>query len=148
MKISSNSFNNLEMIPKKFGYKYENLSPSLVFDEIPKNAESLVLIMDDPDAMQAVGKIWVHWILINIPPTTKIILENSIPKNCIQGKNDFNEIGYGGPAPPDKEHTYVFRLYALSEKLEFNKEITRTALDFLMKEKIISTAELKGRFSP
>ena len=73
--------------------------------------------MDDPDAMDAVGKVWVHWVLWNIPTNVNKIDENSIPKNSIEGETDFGEIGYGGPAPPDKEHTYIFKLYALDQNL-------------------------------
>ena len=67
--------------------------------------------MDDPDAMGAVGKVWVHWVVWNIEPTA--ITGLSKPDRFVEGMTDFGEVGYGGPAPPDKRHTYVFKLYAL-----------------------------------
>ena len=125
LNLSSTDFENGGTIPRKYGYKNENLSPTLKISEIPDGAKSLALIMDDPDAMGAVGKVWVHWVLWNIPTNTNEITENSIPTNSIEGKTDFGEIGYGGPAPPDKEHTYVFKLYALDIELRSGKGILK-----------------------
>jgi len=87
--------------------------------------------MDDPDAMGAVGKVWVHWVIWNIDPTVTDISEGSSPSGSIEGKTDFGEIGYGGPAPPDKKHTYVFKLYALKTKLDLKKELLNQKDTFL-----------------
>ena len=76
MKLESSAFRNGGDIPRKYGYKTENLSPPLQISEIPEGTKSLVLIMDDPDAMGAVGKVWVHWVLWNISSDTKEIHEN------------------------------------------------------------------------
>ena len=81
MKLESYTFENGKVIPRKYGYKIENLSPPLQISEVPEGTKSLVLIMDDPDAMVAVGKVWVHWVLWNISPNTKEIHENTIPKD-------------------------------------------------------------------
>ena len=148
MKLESSSFENGATIPKKFGYKNGNVSPSLIIGDIPKSTKSLALIMDDPDAMGAVGKVWVHWILWNIPKDVKKIDENSIPQNSIQGETDFGEIGYGGPAPPDKEHTYIFKLYALDTILDLSKGSTKTDVETSMQGHIISEAKLTGKYAP
>ena len=148
MKLESSSFENGGTIPKKFGYKNGNVSPSLIINNIPESAKSLVLIMDDPDAMGAVGKVWVHWLLWNIPIDATIINENSIPENSIEGTNDFGEVGYGGPAPPDKEHTYVFKLYALDKILELSRGSTKKDLENSMQGHIISEAKLTGKYAP
>jgi len=94
MKIESSAFENREEIPQRYGYKKDNINPAILIKDVPAEAKSLVLIMDDPDAMGAVGKIWIHWIIWNIDPSTDEIPENSIPSNSIQGKTDFGEIGY------------------------------------------------------
>ena len=86
LTLESDSFENNGIIPKKFGYKNGNTSPSLRISNIPENTKSLALVMDDPDAMQAVGKVWVHWILYNIP-TNSVFQENKIPSECIEGKD-------------------------------------------------------------
>ncbi len=146
--LESQAFDNDEIIPKKFGYKNGNSSPPLKINHVPKNTMSLALIMDDPDAVDAVGKVWVHWVLWNIDPKTTELKENSIPASCIEGETDFEEIGYGGPAPPDKEHTYIFRLYALDVKLDSAKGSTKNQVEKDMKNHIIAETCLKGRYSP
>lgn len=148
MIITSPAFKNGESIPRKYGYKNENSSPPLLIDKVPEGTESLVLIMDDPDAMKAVGKVWVHWVLWNIPSNTQEIPENSVPQNSIEGKTDFGEIGYGGPAPPDKEHLYIFKLYALDTKLDLEQNSTKTDLEESMKNHILAEAKLEGKYAP
>ena len=148
MKLESYAFENGKVIPRKYGYKIENLSPPLQISEIPEGTKSLVLIMDDPDAMVAVGKVWVHWVLWNISPNTKEIHENTIPKDSIEGKNDFDIIGYGGPAPPDKEHTYIFKLYALNETLTLKQGSTKTDIEESIKNNILDETKLEGKFAP
>ena len=61
--ISSPDFKDGEEIPKKFGYKFENFEPKIRIDDSPEGTYSTALIMDDPDAMKAVGKVWVHWLM-------------------------------------------------------------------------------------
>ncbi|KAF6246678.1 YbhB/YbcL family Raf kinase inhibitor-like protein [Nitrosopumilus sp. b3] len=148
MILESPAFENGSTIPRKFGYKNGNSSPPLIIREVPEETKSLVLIMDDPDAMGAVGKVWVHWVLWNISPNTQEIPENSIPKNSIEGKTDFDEIGYGGPAPPDKEHHYIFKLYALDTELNLEKNSTKTELEESMKNHILMEAKLEGKYAP
>ena len=148
MILESPAFENGGTIPKKYGYKNGNLSIPLKISEIPEGTKSLALIMDDPDAMGVVGKIWVHWVLWNISPNTKEILENSISKNSVEGKTDFGEIGYGGPAPPDKEHIYIFKLYALDITLNLKQGSTKTEVEKSMKEHILIDTKLEGKFAP
>ncbi|MCI4432708.1 MAG: YbhB/YbcL family Raf kinase inhibitor-like protein [Nitrosopumilus sp.] len=146
--LESTAFENGKKIPKKYGYNNSNTSPPLKIKGIPQNTKSLALIMDDPDAMGAVGKIWVHWILWNIAPNTTEIKENSIPTGSIEGKTDFGEIGYGGPAPPDKEHTYIFKLYALDGKLMLNEGASKTDVEKSMKNHILAETRLEGKYAP
>ncbi len=148
MILESPAFENGGTIPKKYGYKNGNLSIPLKISEIPEGTKSLALIMDDPDAMGAVGKVWVHWVLWNISPNTKEIPENSIPENSVEGKTDFGEIGYGGPAPPDKEHTYIFKLYALDILLNLKQGSTKVEIEESMKKHILIEIKLEGRFAP
>jgi len=146
--LESEAFDNRGVIPRKYGYKNGNLSLPLKISGVPENTSSLALIMDDPDAMGAVGKVWVHWVLWNIDPSTMELKENSIPSDCLEGETDFGEIGYGGPAPPDKEHTYIFKLYALDQKLDADKGSTKMQIEEAMKNHIIAETRLEGKFSP
>ena len=146
--LESEAFSSGGTIPRKYGYKNGNLSPPLKINGIPENTKSMSLIMDDPDAMGAVGKVWVHWVLWNISPNITNLKENSIPSDCLEGKTDFGEIGYGGPAPPDKEHTYIFKLYALDRKLEANDNSTKQEIEEAMKNHIIAETRLEGKYAP
>ena len=146
--LESSAFSNGNEIPKKYGYKHGNVSPPLKISGVPSECESLVLIMDDPDAKAAVGKVWVHWVLWNIPPDTTKIDESSIPPNSIEGSTDFGEVGYGGPAPPDKEHTYIFKLYALNSKLDIPSGSSKKQVEDAMKGHIIAESVLTGTYKP
>jgi len=148
LTLESKAFENGGSIPKKFGYKHGNTNPPLTITQVPENTMSLAMIMDDPDAMGAVGKVWVHWVVWNIDPKNSTFNENSVPSKCIEGETDFGEIGYGGPAPPDKEHTYVFKLYALDHKLNAKKGSTKKEIESAMKNHIIEETILRGKFAP
>lgn len=148
MKLTSDAFENNSIIPKQYGYNHGNISPPLTIQDVPDETKSLVLIMDDPDAIKAVGKVWVHWILWNIPPQTKIIKENSLPKKSNQGVNDFGEVGYGGPAPPDGEHCYVFRLYALNKIISLKDGSSIKELKREISSNIIEQCIIIGKYAP
>ena len=148
MKLTSPAFTNDSTIPSKYAYNHGNISPPLKIENVPGNAQSLVLIMDDPDALLAVGKVWVHWTLWNIPPQTSEINENSIPINSIQGLTDFGRIGYGGPAPPDKEHTYFFKLYAIDKILDKNSNLSKKEIENQIQNNIIEECVLMGKYAP
>ena len=148
LSIESSAFSSGGEIPKKYGYKNDNVSPPIKIRGVPSGAKSLALIMDDPDAMKAVGRVWVHWIIWNIDPTISEISEGSLPSGAIEGKTDFGEIGYGGPAPPDKRHTYIFKLFALKTKLSLKKDSTKAQLEEEINGKILDQAILKGTFTP
>jgi Raf kinase inhibitor-like YbhB/YbcL family protein len=156
--ITSSDFNEGEEIPKKFGYKFENTHPTIEFDNIPQNTKSLSLIMDDPDAMAAVGRVWVHWLLSNLSPQTVAILTGETPMKTLEegeeddqidylkGKTDFDEIGYGGPAPPNGRHTYIFKGYALDTILDLKEGYSKQELEDSMKGHIIAESKLTGTF--
>ena len=136
--IISSNFDEGKEIPKEFGYKFENKEPKLDFKNVPKGTISIGLIMDDPDAMAAVGKIWVHWLQYFDYPSQNLILE---------GKTDFGEIGYGGPAPPNGRHTYIFKGYALDVKLDLKEGYSKQDLEDAMKGHIIAKTKLTGTFT-
>ena len=136
--ITCPDFNEGEEIPKKFGYKFENEEPNISFNRPPSSTTTLALIMDDPDAMGAVGKVWVHWLQYH----------NLSTPSPIEGKTDFGEIGYGGPAPPDKRHTYIFKAYALDAELELKEGYSKQNLESAMNGHIIAEAKLTGTFAP
>ena len=146
MRLTSDAFSDGGEIPRECGYKNGNEKPELVLPEIPKGTMSLALIMDDPDAMGAVGKVWVHWVMWNIRSNTATIGNDSA--NGTEGMTDFGEVGYGGPAPPDKRHTYVLKLYALNNTLDLPKESTKAEVEKAMEGHILEQATLTGTYAP
>ena len=148
VKLQSGSFRGGSEIPPRHGYKKKNISPPLSISKVPEGTQSLALIMDDPDAMAPAGKVWVHWLLWNIDPATTKIPEGTIPDGAIQGKTDFGETGYGGPAPPDKRHTYVFKLYALDSTLSLKEGSAKKKMESAIKGHILAEATLTGTYAP
>ena len=147
-EVRSGSFEDGQEIPRRHGYKSENVSPSLSISGTPEGAQSLAMVMDDPDAMAPAGKVWVHWLLWNVDPATAEIPEGTVPEESVQGTTDFGEIGYGGPAPPDKRHTYIFKVYALDARLDLGGGSTKSELEGAMQGHVLVKAELTGTYAP
>jgi len=141
IKVFSSAFEANRTIPRKYTCDGKNLNPPLELEGIPEEAESLVLIIDDPDAPM---KVFTHWIVWNIEPVAKIE-EDSIPG--VEGMNDFRKIGYGGPCPSSGTHRYFFRVYALDRKLELKAGAGRKELESEMIGHIIAEGELIGKYS-
>jgi len=147
MRISSRSFKNGEKIPSKYTCDGNDVNPPLEFAEVPEQAKCLVLIMDDPDVPQYLRKdrMWVHWVVYNIPPQTKEIRENSIPPGIV-GKGTSGDCDYMGPCPPDREHRYFFKLYALDQLLELPKGATKQEVEEAMQNHLLGSAQLMGTY--
>ncbi len=143
LAVSSSAFSSGGMIPSQFTCKGANQNPPLQFQGIPRNAKSLALIVDDPDAP---GGTFTHWLVWNIEPATHQIAAGSAPTGAVQGENDFGKPGYGGPCPPSGVHRYVFHLLALDRKLDLKAGAKRSALDRAIAGHVIGKGELMGRF--
>ena len=148
MQLTSSGFSDGDEMPLELGYKNGNETPALSINGIPEGTKSLALIMDDPDAMGAVGKVWVHWVVWNIDPTREFITGNPQESKFVEGMTDFGEVGYGGPAPPDKTHTYVFKLYALDTELDLPQKSTKADVEKAMEGHIIEQTQLTGTYAP
>ena len=147
LRLTSSYFSDGGEIPRECGYKNENTQPPLQIRGIPDEAVELALIMDDPDAMGAVGKVWVHWVAWNISPDVWEYGQG----DAAEGMTDFGEVGYGGPAPPDKRHTYVFKLYALDHYIDVGRSMGRLRKAEVvddMEGHIIEQATLTGTYAP
>jgi len=142
MQLTSTAFEQNQLIPSKYTCDGENVSPPLAIADVPEQAKSLVLIMDDPDA--PVG-VWDHWVAYNIPPGTSLIDEGQTPHG-IMGKNTRGNLAYGGPCPPDREHRYFFKLYALDSMLDIAEGATKAEVEKAMEGHVIEQTELMGRY--
>ncbi|MFN3598964.1 MAG: YbhB/YbcL family Raf kinase inhibitor-like protein [Aquificaceae bacterium] len=148
--LTSQSFQSGGVIPNRYAYNQcningaQNVSPHLRWSNPPQGTQSFVIIMDDPDARN-----FTHWIVYNIPANTTEIPENYSPSPPVgQGINDYGQVGYGGPCPPQGEtHRYNFTIYALNSTLSFNNPPDRNQIQQAMQGKILGTATISGTFS-
>lgn len=144
MKIESSAFENNQPIPPTYTCDGENTSPPLMISGVPKEAKSLALVVDDPDAPRG---LWVHWTTWNIAPDTKEIPENSVLRGAMEGMTDFGKPGYGGPCPPSGTHRYFFKLYALDTMLDVPMETDKIELEAAMIGHVVASSELIGLYS-
>jgi hypothetical protein len=146
--ITSSAFTEGAMIPKKHTCDGEDISPDLKWSGVPKEAKSLALICDDPDA--PVGT-WVHWVLFNILADVTglpagISPEAVLKNGALHGKNDFRKLGYGGPCPPGGTHRYFFKVYALDTLLDLESGSTKAQIVAAMKGHILAEGQLMGKY--
>lgn len=150
MIMTSSAFSHNGAIPKDYTCEGKDISPPLAWNGVPGAARSLVLIVDDPDAPdpQAPRMTWVHWVLYNLPVSVSGLPEavRSLPAGALEGVNDWQRTGYGGPCPPIGRHRYFHKLYALDVVLPDLGRPTRTALEQAMKGHIVAEARLVGTY--
>ena len=147
MKLTSTAFDHGTRIPAKYTCDGENISPPLTFSDVPQNAKSLALVLDDPDVPKQVRKegFWDHWVVFNIPPDVRDIREGHEPPGT-HGSGTGGNLTYFGPCPPDREHRYFFRLYALDAEIQLPEKSTKTEVLKAMEGHLVAKAELIGRY--
>ncbi len=147
MKITSPAFKEGGIIPSLYTCEGKNINPALEFANIPPEAKSLVLINDDPDVPKTLRPdgMYDHWVIFNIPPSTHKIAEHSTPPG-IQGKSTNGKNQYVGPCPPDREHRYFFKLYALDKLLDLPPGATKKEVESAMHGHIVAQCQLMGRY--
>ncbi|WP_297596078.1 YbhB/YbcL family Raf kinase inhibitor-like protein [uncultured Cetobacterium sp.] len=161
--LESNSIEDGYILEKHGKYGSANidgipsLSPHLKWQNIPDGTECFVVVMQDYDAIPVTGFSWIHWVAI-IPKEYRELLENASreDKKLIQGVNSWvsrlkglniKDVCYfGGPTPPDKDHTYEIKIYALDKKLEIKKGFYLNELYKKMKRHILAEAVLEGNY--
>jgi Raf kinase inhibitor-like YbhB/YbcL family protein len=154
MKLESPAFGHNQAIPSKYTCDDENISPALKWSDAPENTESFALIVDDPDAP---SKVWVYWIVFNIPSTVEYLTENIKPYSAknhdktegplMLGATDFNGLQkWGGPCPPSGTHRYRFTLYALDTMLDLVPGATKEQLLEAMQGNILEKTTLIGTY--
>jgi Raf kinase inhibitor-like YbhB/YbcL family protein len=141
MKITSSVFKNKGKIPAQYTCDGENISPPLEFLDLPSQAKSFALIMDDPDAPAG---IWNHWLIWQIQPGTTGIQENSLPQGAVEGENTSGKIGYSGPCPPSGSHRYIFKLYALNDQFDLKEGAKKQVLEKALQGHVLEEAQLIG----
>jgi hypothetical protein len=151
LKIVSPAFEDGGEIPRHYTREGEDVSPPLLWGDVPEGSKSLALILEDPDAPYpaAPKTTFAHWVLYNIPASSDGLPENAaregLPGNTRTGYNDWGEPEYGGPKPPIGRHRYVHRLFALDQMLELDHPNRQELLD-AMEGRIVAEARLVGTY--
>lgn len=152
MRLTSSAFHHLGAIPARYTCDGEDCSPPLAWEGVPAEARSLAFIVTDPDAPdpRAPRMTWVHWIIYNMPVSTRDLAEGAadaqLPPGTRQGQNDWKQTGYRGPCPPIGRHRYFHSLYALDTELPDLGTANRAALDRAMTGHVLAVAELVGTY--
>lgn len=144
MKIRSSEFEHGGVIPDRFSQYRDNRSPPLAFAEVPPEARSLVLIMEDPDTAKGT---FTHWVAFDIDAGARRFAENRVPQDVRLGRNDAGQAAYAGPKPPQGEHRYFFHAYALDNRLNLPAGAARPEVERAMLGHVIDEAELMGRYA-
>jgi len=146
-ELKSKAFNANEIIPKKYTCDGDDVSIPLSWDDPPAGTKSFALVVDDPDAPAGT---WVHWVLYDLPADARslgegVARQEAAPGGAKQGRNDFGNIGYGGPCPPKgPAHRYFFKLYALDQPTGLRPGVTKQELVDAMKGRILAETQLVG----
>ena len=147
MRLDSPAFSDGGNIPPDYTCDGEDRAPPLVWSGVPNNAESLVLIVDDPDAPDpaAPKRVWVHWVVYNLAPSTTG-LDGALPGGANEGLNDWKQAGYRGPCPPIGRHRYFFKVYALDTQLPEIHQATKGKIEQAMAGHVLAQTQLVGRY--
>lgn len=148
ISLESSVFGENENIPSRFTCDGRDISPPLLWSNLPNGTKSIAIITDDPDA--PVGT-WVHWIIYNMPTTSNKLDENvtrdlQLENGALQGRNDFGKIGYNGPCPPQGTHRYYYKIYALDSMLNLVPGVNKEKLENAMKGHILAKGQLVGKY--
>lgn len=154
LSLTSSAFKQQGEIPTRYTCEAEGkeISPALAWSGVPAKTKSLALILDDPDAPdpRAPKRVWVHWVLYNLPPgaggLAEGVTETDLPAGTLQGANDWKRPGYGGPCPPVGRHRYFFKLYALDTVLPDLGQPDKKKLEEAMEGHVLAQAELLGTY--
>jgi len=151
LTLTSPSFTQGGKIPSRHTCEGDDISPPLAISGVPEGTKSLALIFDDPDAPdpKAPKRVWVHWVLFNLPPDVKQLAENAsaagLPSGAVQGVNDFQKKSYGGPCPPIGRHRYFYKLFALDAMLPA-KALSKADVEAAIQGHVLGKAELMGTY--
>jgi Raf kinase inhibitor-like YbhB/YbcL family protein len=150
LRIESSAFQNEALIPQEYTCDGKDTSPPLAWAAPPAGTQSLVLIVDDPDA--PIGT-WVHWVLFNLPAATGSLpagvpADRTITNGGVHGANSWKQLGYGGPCPPKgSTHHYVFKLYALDTSLDLQAGASQADVENAIKDHVMAQGQLVGSYS-
>jgi len=150
MRLWCAAFAEDGMLPPRFTCDGDGVSPPLAWEDVPDGTLGFALLCEDPDAPSG---LFTHWVLYNLPSGNRGLAED-VPKDAVlsvgarQGTNSFGDVGYGGACPPkgDREHRYIFKLYALDADLALGPGAKREQLLNAMRDHILAEAQVTGTY--
>ena len=152
LTLESPAFKDKRPIPRVYTCQGLDVSPALTWEKAPEKTRSFVLIVEDPDVPDpaAPTRTWVHWVLYDIPANAtglpRDVASAQLPEGTREGTNDWKQAGYGGPCPPIGRHRYLWKLYALSEKLPNLDLPNARKLEQAMQGLILAQTTLVGTY--
>jgi Raf kinase inhibitor-like YbhB/YbcL family protein len=151
LTLRSDSFSADGPIPPTYTCEGEDRSPHLAWSGVPEGAQSLALVMDDPDSPDphTPQRTWVHWVVYDIATTVDEFTEGAsgaLPGTAKEGVNGWSRVGYGGPCPPIGRHRYFFKLYALDTMLPDLDRPTKDDLVEAMQGHILARGQMMGTY--
>jgi Raf kinase inhibitor-like YbhB/YbcL family protein len=132
-------------MPRRFTCAGGGAAPPLRWSRVPRGAQALALVVEDLDAP---GGTFVHWVLYDIPPTTRGLEGATPPPGAREARNGAGSTGWTPPCPPpgDKVHRYVFTLYALRSPLGIPPNGDPAEARSAISRVTIARGQLVGRF--
>lgn len=135
-----------------FGCSGQNMSPELHWRDAPKGTKSFALTVYDPDAPTGSG--WWHWLVVNLPKTTTSIstdasAKGKLPKGTVETMTDYGSASFGGACPPkgDKDHAYVFTVYALDiDKLDVTEKSDSALVGYMINQHVLEKATIMSYY--
>lgn len=141
MRLTSNAFRHESRIPSRYTCDGEGVSPALDIEDVPSEAVSLVLLVEDPDAPSGT---FDHWVAYDIAPDARI--PEDVGPLGTPGRNSRGGTGYHGPCPPSGTHRYYFKVCALDMQLGLPAGADKAAVLEAMDGHVLAEATLMGRY--
>ena len=148
LTVTSSDFEHMGSIPSRYTCDSDDELVHLSIEGVPDGARSIAIVVDDPDVPRSLRPDgnWDHWLIWNLPPSTTALGPGSIPSSAVQGKNSWGRNDWGGPCPPDREHRYFFKVFALDTTLDIPASSEKPALLRAMEGHVLAKGELVGRY--
>lgn len=140
LKITSKAFENEGNLPSKYSCDGQGINPPLHIENIPEDAKTLALIVEDPDAPNGV---FDHWLVWNIGLVADI-KEGTNPG--VSGDNSAGKSGFHPACPPSGSHRYFFNVFALDSSLDLPSGSGKKDLLTAMEGLILARGSIMGRY--
>ena len=144
INVRSPAFAAGAMIPATFSCRGSNRPIPLTWTGVPAGAASVAMIMDDPDAPSGT---FTHWVVFNLPATSRGITNGRLPAGAAQAQNGRGQAAYTGPCPPSGTHHYRFTVYAEPRRLPLQTGASLPEALAAIRSNPLASGRLTGLFA-